>query len=134
MKYKVRKEGSINYLSKPIDRLKADKLKASLDLSYGDDNFEVVPCSVKPKKYAEPKENRLISDDEREAIKLLSKISYLPNCDHGEFANTMLALLDDPNPVILEKEADYLWYIIFLYKRQISEQRLIELARVNKCG
>ena len=73
-----------------------------------------------------------ISERERYAIQRLAKCRFLPGSREKRFARDMAALADSDTPHITARQRAYLWIMVYRYRRQISDERLV--AEANACA
>lgn len=134
MKYKIRNKKTMSFASKLLNITEASKLCRKMG-----ETFEVVPIEEpgdEKNPFVETKEDkyRVITKIERSAIKALANITPSGNTNHADFINGMLFILGkNPGDVELSgKQIGYIWGLIWHYRRQITDGRLVVLANHNK--
>lgn len=134
MKYRVRKISTGNFVSEELNNWKATELCAKLiDMNNGITDYEIVEAENEKLKELEeaPAEPREMDYDEIDGIRSLHKVSSIFN-DHKLFADDMYSRVQTNEKMITEKQAAYLWYLVYRYRRQISEPRIIQIAEERK--
>lgn len=129
MKFRIQNINTGNYFSQPIPHEVALKFLAELN-AFGA-KFKVVPVELETKNLSPVL--KPMSEDVKAAIKNLPNITYAPNTNHSSFADTLLQrTLRDKIFEISEKEEAYLWYIVHRYRRQVEDQKLVQVSIQNK--
>lgn len=130
-KYRVKNTKTGNFVSEELSCTAATKLCGELTLI--SDHYEVVPVEDERVKQLEeaPAEPRDMDDDEIYGIRNLYKVSSLYN-DHKTFADDMYNRVQTNQKMITEKQAAYLWHLVYRYRRQISETRIVHIAEERK--
>ncbi len=133
-KYKIKNTQTGNFVSEELSSWRATEYCAKLtEMSNGLVIYEVVEIEderVKLLEDASP-EPRAMDDDEIDGIRKLYKVTALYN-DHKLFADDMYSRVQTDEKMITEKQAAYLWYLVYRYRRQISEPRIIQIAEERK--
>jgi len=129
MKYRVRNKSTMNFVSIATTYSQAQHLCDKLNLCSTDTSYEVVPMNADTLGIS--KDKRTMNDDEKLAIKHLKNVTMVSASEHKRFVRTILAALID-GLEITERQAAYLWYLVFHYRRQINNKDLIALAEKNK--
>lgn len=93
-------------------------------------NFVVEDEKVKQLEDAST-EPRAMDDDEIDGIRKLYKVTALYN-DHKTFADDMYSRVQTNQKMITEKQAAYLWHLVHRYRRQIPQQRIVQIAEERK--
>lgn len=130
-KYRVKNTRSGNFVSEELSSTAASKLCGELTII--SDHYELVEIEdekVKQLKEA-PADPRDMDDDEIYGIRNLYKVSSLYN-DHKTFADDMYSRVQTNQKMITEKQAAYLWHLVFRYRRQIPETRIVNIAEERK--
>ncbi len=133
-KYRVKNTKTGNFVSEELNSWKATELCSKLtDMHNGLAIFEVAEIEdekVKELEEASP-EPRDMDDDEIYGIRSLHKVSSIYN-DHKTFSDDMYSRVQTNQKMITEKQAAYLWHLVFRYRRQISETRIVNIAEERK--
>ncbi len=64
-------------------------------------------------------------DRDREAIKALTGVTFPPGSNAKWFVRQMSALSADPAAMWTPKQHEYLWDLVYHYRRQIADEKLI---------
>lgn len=130
-KYRVKNTKTGNFVSEELSSTAATKLCGELALI--SDHYEVLEVEDERVKQLEeaPAEPRDMDDDEIYGIRNLYKVSSLYN-DHKTFADDMYSRVQTNQKMITEKQAAYLWHLVYRYRRQIPETRIINIAEERK--
>lgn len=128
MKFRVQNMVTGNFVSEPVTQFEADRICESLNWS--GKKYKSVPVELETKNLSPVL--KPMSEDVKEAIKNLDKITYAPGTNHSVFANAMIKRFNEKKYEISEKEEAYLWYIVHRYRRQVEDQKLISVAIQNK--
>ena len=133
-KYRVKSTKTGHFVSDELSSWKATELCAKLTaMMNGLVIYEVIEFEdekIKELNEASP-EPREMDDDEIDGIRNLYKVSALYN-DHKTFADDMYSRVQTNQKMITEKQAAYLWHLVFRYRRQISETRIVNIAEERK--
>lgn len=114
-------------MTKPINSLKATKILSQL----GREHYEIVSLDTEVKKLSD--EKRQMTFEERDGIESLKGITFSAYTkNHLDFANAMLQELTEINPKITDKQSAYLWWLVYHYRKQISNAQIISAAERNK--
>lgn len=125
--YKIRNKKTKRFVTKPIDSVKASKLMSKLSREH----YELVTLDTELKKLSA--EKRPITDEERKAIESLKWLTFSTyTSNHIDFANSMLEIIAEDKPQITDKQAAYLWWLVYHYRKQIGDKQLVSLAERNK--
>lgn len=130
-KYRVRNTKTGNFVSEELSSTAATKLCGELTII--SDHYEVEEVQDEKLKQLEeaPADPRDMDDDEIDGIRSLHKVSSIYN-DHKIFADDMYTRVQTNQKFITEKQAAYLWHLVFRYRRQISETRIVNIAEERK--
>ena len=130
-KYRVKNTKTGNFLSEELSSAAATKLCGELTLI--SDHYEVVEIEDEKAKQLEEAspEPRDMDDDEIDGIRNLYKVTALYN-DHKTFADDMYSRVQTNQKMITEKQAAYLWHLVHRYRRQIPQQRIVQIAEERK--
>lgn len=130
-KFKVKNTKTGNFVSEELSSTAATKLCGELTII--SDHYEVEEVLDEKLKQLEeaPPEPREMDDDEIDGIRNLYKVSSLYN-DHKTFADYMYSRVQTSQKMITEKQAAYLWHLVYRYRRQIPETRIIQVAEERK--
>lgn len=130
-KYRVKNTKTGTFISKELSCAAATKLFSALTINA--DHYEVVESEDEKVKQLEeaPAEPREMDADEIDGIKDLHKVSALFN-DHKKFSEDMYSRILTDEKLITEKQAAYLWYLIFRYRRQMPRHRIVEIAEKRR--
>ena len=130
-KYRIRNRHTKNFVSKPTNSIKAHDYCKKLNAASSDPKlFEVVELKRVINKL--PTETRPMTSNELYAIRKLKGINYATGCGHSGFANSLLIKVQNKDLTITDKQAAYLWWLVYHYRRQINDRGLIALAERNK--
>lgn len=130
-KYRVKNTKTGNFVSEEVSSALATKL--CYELLTTADHYEVVEVEdekVKELEEASP-EPREMDDDEIDGIRKLYKVTSLYN-HHKNFADDMYSRVQTNKKMITEKQAAYLWHLVYRYRRQIPETRIVNIAEERK--
>lgn len=133
-KYRIKNTQTGNFVSEELNSWKATELCAKLtDMMNGLVIYEVVEIEDERVKQLEeaPPTPREMDDDEIDGIRRLYKVSSLYN-DHKTFADDMYSRVQTNDRLITEKQAAYLWHLVYRYRRQIPETRIVHIAEERK--
>jgi len=129
VKYRIRDNETKKYVSKPVGSLQADEWCSKLNLTRPG-RYTVVCIDVAKQEISA--EYRAMTENEIRAIGMLPKVTFASGVPHKSFANVLLAQASDKEPEITDRQAAYLWWIVYHYRRQIGDQRIVQLAEANK--
>ncbi len=133
-KYRVKNTKTGNFVSEELSSWKATELCAKLTaMMNGLVIYEVIEFEdekIKELNEASP-EPREMDDDEIDGIRNLYKVSSLYN-DHKTFADDMYSRVQTNQKMITEKQAAYLWHLVYRYRRQIPQTRIVHIAEERK--
>ena len=125
--YKIRNKKTKKYETKNLNSIEATNLMKKLSR----EKYELVSLTDEVKKLSA--ENRTVTIDERKAIESLKGVTFSAyTSNHTDFANAMLQILAEVNPKITDRQAAYLWWLVYHYRKQISDKQLVSLAERNK--
>lgn len=125
--YKIRNKKTKKFVTKGIDSVRASKLMQQLSREH----YEIVSLDTEVKKLST--EKRQMTFEEREAIESLKGITFSTYTNnHIDFANAMLQSLAEVNPKITDKQAAYLWWLVYHYRKQINSAQIVSAAERNK--
>lgn len=133
-KYKVKNTQTGNFVSEELSSWKATELCSKLtEMNNGLVIYEVVEFEDERLKQLEGTTSppREMDDDEIDGIRNLYKVSALYN-DHKTFADDMYSRVQTDQKLITEKQAAYLWHLVYRYRRQIPQTRIIHIAEERK--
>lgn len=130
-KYRVKNTKTGNFVSEELSSTAATKLCGELTII--SDHYEVAEIEDEKVKQLEeaPPEPRDMDDDEIDGIRNLHKVSSLYN-DHKNFSDDMYSRVQTNQKMITEKQAAYLWHLVHRYRRQIPQQRIVQIAEERK--
>lgn len=130
-KYRVRNTKTGNFVSEPMSSPKATELCGKLTLT--GNHYEIEEESNEKLKQLEeaPADPRDMDDDEIDGIRNLHKVSSIYN-DHKTFSDDMYSRVQTNQKMITEKQAAYLWHLVHRYRRQIPQQRIVQIAEERK--
>lgn len=123
--YRIRNIETKNFVSKNINVVEAKKLLSSLNQR--EERFEAVDMDEILDSIS--REIRPMTEPERAAIIWMQNISFNPNATHSDFAYKMIKRLEARDYKINDREAAYLWWIVWHYRRQIDSKSVIENAK-----
>lgn len=136
-KYKIKNTQTGNFVSEELSSWRATEYCAKLtEMSNGLVIYEVVEVEdekVKQLEDASP-EPRAMDDFEKEAAReVYESIGYpLGAPRQKNFAKNIFSKVQTNDLTITEKQAAYLWNLIYRYRRQIKNKKLIEIAEERK--
>ena len=130
-KYRVRNTKTGNFVSEELSSFAATKLCGELTII--SDHYEVVEDEDERLKQLEQSspEAREMDEDEVDGIRNLYKVASIYN-DHKVFADDMYSRVQTNDNTITEKQAAYLWHLVYRYRRQIPETRIVNIAEERK--
>ena len=136
-KFRVRKISTGNFVSDELSPHKATELCGKLtDFNNGVTDYEVVESVNEKLKELEeaPADPRPMDDIELKAARKLypSVTFHLGAGSHKNFAEDLYNKVLTGETTITEKQAVYLWHLVFRYRKQIDDQQLINIAQERK--
>lgn len=79
-----------------------------------------------------PKVYRAMTEDERRAALALSGPTYLSATPDKRFARDISSLAKQDGAQITDAQADYIWRMVYRYRRQIRESELVAMAEEKR--
>lgn len=76
-----------------------------------------------------PKERFPMTDQEKYAARCLARCTFLPGSYNKRFARAMEALAEDEDAGLTKRQRTNLWRLIYRYRRQIADDRLVAEAQ-----
>lgn len=134
MKFLVRNIETRKPITQPTSLAKAEGICNRMNELYRKNSFkilfEVVPVSTVFSELST--EKRPMTLNEVEAISKLKDVKYNPQTRHSDFASSLIELAKKPETQITEKQSVYLWHIVYHYRNQIGDERIINIAKERK--
>jgi hypothetical protein len=130
MNYIVRNKITKTVMTKPVRSSLAHEICSKLNRTSSNQKYELAPVNESAEKLSTVM--RPMTEDEIYAIKNLTGINYSPGAGHSDLVNSLLLKIQMNDFQISEKQAAYLWFIVFHYRKQISDAFLISKAEKNK--
>ena len=66
-----------------------------------------------------------MGDRDRDAITVLMGVTFVPGTNAKRFVRQMSALSADPAATWTPKQHEYLWDLVYHFRRQITDEKLI---------
>lgn len=79
-----------------------------------------------------PKVYRAMTEDERRAALALAGPTYLPATPDKRFARDISGLAKQDGAQITDAQADYIWRMVYRYRRQIRDVELVARAEEKR--
>lgn len=130
MKFLVRNSNTKKTITQPTTSVEAKRICDRMNEANGSSLFEVVTTSTIFSELST--EKRPMTGDEIEAISKLKEIRYNPQTMHSTFVDSLFELSKRTKKEITEKQSVYLWHIVYHYRNQINDERLINIAKERK--
>lgn len=130
MKFLVRNSDTKKTITQPTTSIEAKRICDRMNEANGNTLFEVITTSTIFSELST--EKRPMTGDEIEAISKLKDVSYNPQTMHSNFADSLIALSKKPEKLITQKQSVYLWHIVYHYRNQINDERIINIAKGRK--
>lgn len=126
MKYRVINTMTGNFASKSVDASLAYGLCEKLNRA--SQKYLVVPLGfAKKAKVLKP-----MNENVKLAIKKFKDIKFSGNSSHVFFANAMLGLVANKFFKLTERQESFIWGLIYHYRAQVRDAKLIYLAKLNR--
>lgn len=127
-KYRVKNTKTGNVVSGELSSHEATKLCGELSLI--SDWYEVVDVEEIP-EHKEASVIREMTDDEVKAVRALQ---LLKNIYQSDFRDSMVVQVQTGGKKITDKQAGYLWFLVYRYRRNFNDHELIATAEKMKAN
>jgi len=125
-KYRVKNTKTGNFVSGDLSPYEATKLCGELTLI--SDWYEVVDVE-ETVGHKEQSAIREMTEDEIKGVRALQQVK---NIYQAEFRDSMLVQILTGSLKITDKQAGYLWFLVYRYRRNFNDQVLISTAEKLK--
>lgn len=124
-KYQIKNTKTGNFVSEELNSWKATELCAKLTMmDNGVTDYELVEVE-EPPRVELSSAIRQMTEEEVKAVRVLQMIG---NIYQADFRDNMVTQVQTGGLKITDKQAAYLWFLVYRYRRHINSKELIELA------
>lgn len=128
-KYRVKNTKTGNFVSEELNNWKATELCSKLTMmNNGVTEYEIIEVEEKHQAESASPIRRMTEDE----IKAVRALQQLKSIYQSEFRDSMVVQVQTGELKITDKQAGYLWFLVYRYRRNFNDAELISTAEKLK--